>query len=151
MKCPIGALVGCLAPAGTASANVGATTAIRTSTPIGHFIFLMQGDRSFDNYFGTFPGADGPPAGTCQPLVRGRAQGGCVAPFPLHGTVPQSLGASQSLVATQINGGKMDGFVAAYERQGRDGTTAMGYYDERDLDYYWAIAREYVLFDRFFS
>ena len=25
-------------------------------TPIQHFIFLMQGDRTFDNYFGTYPG-----------------------------------------------------------------------------------------------
>ena len=28
-------------------------------TPVKHFIFLMQGGRSFDNYFGTYPGADG--------------------------------------------------------------------------------------------
>ena len=42
------------------------------ATPIKHFVFLMQGGRTFDNYFGTYPGADGPPPGTCQP----RAQDG---------------------------------------------------------------------------
>jgi hypothetical protein len=34
---------------------------------IDHFIFIVQENRSFDNYFGTFPGADGIPDGTCIP------------------------------------------------------------------------------------
>jgi phospholipase C len=45
----------------------------------------------------------------------------------------------------------MDGFVAAYRRLGRDGTTSMGYYDGADLPYYWNVADEYTLFDHFFS
>src|SRR6266581_8655193 len=52
-------------------------------TPIKHFIFLMQGGRTFDNYFGTFPGADGIPANACQPYVASRPTGGCVKPFLL--------------------------------------------------------------------
>ena len=27
----------------------------------------------------------------------------------------------------------------------------MGYYDGRDLPFYWNVAEEYVLFDRFFA
>ncbi|HEU5013674.1 MAG TPA: alkaline phosphatase family protein, partial [Roseiflexaceae bacterium] len=34
-------------------------------TPIKHFIVMMQEGHSFDNYFGTYPGADGFPAHTC--------------------------------------------------------------------------------------
>ena len=34
---------------------------LRCSTTIKHFIFLMQGGRTFDNYFGTYPGAYGLP------------------------------------------------------------------------------------------
>src|SRR5208283_3261979 len=30
---------------------------------INHFIFIMQENRSFDHYFGTYPGAEGLPAG----------------------------------------------------------------------------------------
>ena len=45
----------------------------------------------------------------------------------------------------------MDGFVAAYQRQGRDGATAMGHYDGRTLAFYWKVASDYVLFDHFFS
>jgi phospholipase C len=121
-------------------------------TPVKHFIFLMQGGRTFDNYFGTYPGADGLPAGTCQLRVTGKPADGCVKPFLLRGGrhLP-SLSANNTIIANQYNGGKMDGFVAAYQRQGRDGATAMGHYDGRTLAFYWKVARDYVLFDHFFS
>src|SRR5579859_1224616 len=34
---------------------------------IQHFIFIMQENRSFDHYFGTYPGAEGIPPGICVP------------------------------------------------------------------------------------
>jgi phospholipase C len=144
----IAALVAVLGPATPAAAE---DPSSRTITPIRHFVFLMQGDRTFDNYFGTYPGADGIPAGTCQPLVLERPQSGCVKPFPLHGTTPMPLEPGKSIIDAQLDGGKLDGFVAAYAAQGRDGTAAMGYYDNRDLQYYWNVADRYVLFDRFFA
>src|SRR6266487_4401631 len=36
--------------------------------PIKHIVVIMQENRSFDNYFGTYPGADGIAKGTCVPL-----------------------------------------------------------------------------------
>ena len=122
-----------------------------TSTPIRHFIFLMQGDRTFDNYFGTYPGADGFPDKTCQALVLNRPQSGCVQPFALHGKTPVPLEPGKNVISAQLDGGKLDGFVAAYATQGQDGTSAMGYYDQRDLPYYWNVAKRYVLFDKFFA
>ena len=50
----------------SASAAAPARQPHQAVTPIKHFVFLMQGGRTFDNYFGTYPGADGLPAGTCQ-------------------------------------------------------------------------------------
>ena len=46
----------------------------------------------------------------------------------------------------------MDGFVraASVDRQSVD-RSVMGYYDDRDLPFYWNVADEYVLFDRFFA
>ena len=123
---------------------------IRTSTPIKHFLFLLQGDRSFDNYFGNYPGADGLASATCQPQAPDRS-GGCVRPFPVHGQAVPPLGATPSMIAKQYDGGKMDGFVSALQSVGLDGTKAMGYYDQRDLPAYWRAASQYVLFDRFFS
>jgi phospholipase C len=124
---------------------------VAATTPIKHFIFLMQGGRTFDNYFGTYPGADGPPAGTCQLRIAGLPTHGCVQPFPLTGKQPPPLGASRTTVFAQYHHGKMDGFVSAYQRQGRNGSPVMGYYDHRQLPFYWNAARSYVLFDHFFS
>jgi phospholipase C len=133
------------APAATAA------PASDTSTPIKHFVYMMQGDRSFDNYFGTYPGADGIPAGTCQKRIVTGPDKDCVEPFALHGQAVEPLGAGTVELNNQYDEGRMDGFVAAYQNQGRDGSTVMGYYDQRDLPTYWGLANRYVLFDRFFS
>jgi hypothetical protein len=37
------------------------------SIPIEHFIFIVQENHSFDNYFGTYPGANGIPNATALP------------------------------------------------------------------------------------
>jgi phospholipase C len=123
----------------------------QAATPIKHFIFLMQGGRTFDNYFGTYPGADGLVARTCQPMGIGVSAGKCVKPFLLDTAQEVSLGASRTIIANQWDDGKMDGFVSAYQRQGRDGATAMGYYNAKTLPFYWEAAKNYVLFDHFFS
>jgi phospholipase C len=136
-----------LAPAAAAQAR----SEPGPATPIRHFLFLMQGGRTFDNYFGTFPGADGLPAGACQPRSAEHRDEGCVRPFALHGTVPPALSPTRSIIANQLDQGRMDGFVSAYTRQGRDGSTAVGHYDGRDLPFSWAAAQHGALFDRFFS
>jgi phospholipase C len=155
-RVPVSAVLAALAvllTAGSAAAAPGppAAPAVPTSTPIKHFLFLMQGGRSFDNYFGSFPGADGIPAGTCMPRSLSQPRHGCVRPFLLGAKPPPPLSASKSVIAGQYNRGNMNGFVAAYQRQSRNGSLAMGYYDRRELPYYWNIASRYVLFDRFFS
>ena len=122
-----------------------------TTTPIKHFIFLMQGGRTFDNYFGSYPGADGPPSGTCQAMMAARPKDGCVRPFALPGIQAPTLNASGTVISRQYNEGAMNGFVSAYQEEGRNGTLAMGYYNRRELPFYWNTASNYVLFDHFFS
>ena len=122
------------------------------TTPIRHFIMLMQSNHSFDNYFGTYPGADGIPANTCMRLSADNpSMDGCVKPHRLGRTSASDLGTGAGTQRTQYDNGAMDGFVAAYRDKGLDGTAAMGYYDGSDLPYYWNIADRYTLFDRFFS
>ena len=45
----------------------------------------------------------------------------------------------------------MDGFINAFRQVGKTGTSVMGYYTEPDIQYYWNLADEYLLFDHFFS
>src|SRR4051812_12522378 len=55
---------------------------------IQHVIVIMQENRSFDHYFGTYPGADGFPVGTC---VRDPA-GSCALPY--HDSSDRNAGSS---------------------------------------------------------
>jgi phospholipase C len=123
-------------------------------TPIKHLLVLMQENHSFDNYFGTYPGANGIPADVCMPVDPFKKDSTeCVRPFHI-GDNEVELADPDHSDAThkiQFNDGRMDGFIYALNRRNQDGRLAMGYYDDRDLPYYWNLADEYVLFDQFFS
>ncbi len=136
---------------GTAG-SVGAQTGRESKTPIKHFVTLMQENHSFDNYFGTYPGADGLPANTCIPEDPTDAENTrCVKPFHLGNRAVTDLAHNLVTYQRQYNNGNMDGFVHAYRLLGEDGLLTMGHYDDRDVPFYWNVADEYVLFDRFFS
>ncbi|HEX5478716.1 MAG TPA: alkaline phosphatase family protein [Dehalococcoidia bacterium] len=122
-------------------------------TPINHLVVLFQENHTFDNYFGTFPGADGIPAGTCVPVEPNAPSQGCIKPFHIgdNDVRLSDLDHSASTFKRQLDGGKLDGFVSALNLRNQDGRLALGYYDQQDIPYYWALAKQYVLFDRFFS
>lgn len=121
------------------------------NTPIRHFIVLMQENHTFDNCFGTYPGADGIPPDVCIPVDSNDPTGQCVRPFHI-GTLPiEDLDHSSVTFWRQYNDGRMDGFIWALRLRNHDGRTAMGYYDGNDLPYYWNLVGEFVLFDRSFS
>src|SRR5690348_3531838 len=91
---------------------------------IKHIIVIMQENRSFDSYFGTYPGADGIPMQNGVPTVciNDPATQQCVKPYhdahDLNGGGPH--GANNA--SADIDGGKMDGFVTEAEH-GRRGCT----------------------------
>src|SRR5205807_10438635 len=80
---------------------------------IQHVIMIMQENRSFDSYFGTYPGANGIPGGVCVPDPE---KGGCVRPF--HNSEDRNFGGphSSNSAISDTNGGLMDGFIATNER-----------------------------------
>jgi phospholipase C len=124
----------------------------KPATPIEHFLVVMQENHTFDNYFGTYPGADGIPAGTCMPVQPNNpANKDCIKPFHLVGGKSTDLDHSAQTSKLQYANGQMNGFVEALEERNQDGAMAMGYYNDEELPYYWNLADQYVLFDRFFS
>ncbi len=140
----------CTTPTGASPATSAEDTC--TTTPIKHYISLMQENHSFDNYFGTYPGADGIPEGVCMPVDPTSAnKDDCVKSFHIGNRAIEDLDHTSNTHQMEVDNGKMDGFISAFRTQGKDGTLAMGYYDDRDLPLYWNIADQYVLFDRFFS
>jgi phospholipase C len=145
------AVLGGLAALAVCTASAGAEQR-PPKTPITHFISLMQQNRSFDSYFGTYPGADGIPKDTCMPADPARPKGRCVRPFHIGNQTVGDLPQDRRAFVDQYHDGKMDGFVAAgREEGGRVNPTVMGYYDENDIPFYWNVADQYVLFDRFFT
>ncbi len=122
-----------------------APVAISGSEKIEHVVWIIQENHSFDNYFGTFPGADGLPPFTCLPKMPGAQD--CVKPFHMPPGQPLiDLEHSWETAHAAYNNGTMNGFVWV---EGSPYT--MGYYDQRDIPNYWSYARRYTLCDRFFS
>ncbi|MHB0886979.1 MAG: alkaline phosphatase family protein [Bacillota bacterium] len=110
---------------------------------VKHIIYIIQENHSFDSYFGTFPGANGLPAGVQLPTKPGAVP--TIAPFhqtDLTHDLPHTWNDAWKAYA----GGRMDGFVYA-----AGSPDTMGYYDASDLPNYWAYAKDFVLMDAFFS
>ena len=81
---------------------------------IKHIIVIEQENRSFDSYFGTFPGADGIPMKNGVPTVCvPMPAGGCQAPY--HDTADVNGGGPHGAANAKadVDGGKMDGFITA--------------------------------------
>ena len=112
---------------------------------IQHFVFIMQENRSFDHYFGTYPGAEGIPPGVCVPNPLG---GPCVAPSHDPNLVNQGGGHNWANALASINGGLMDGFLVSSKQNPGD---VMGWHDSREIANYWSYAQLYVLQDRLFE
>jgi phospholipase C len=148
------------------------------AVPIQHIIIIMQENRSFDSYFGTFPGANGIPPGTCVPLNPAQPSQGCVIPFhdqhDVNAGGPHYASAAETDLDDGINAAKMDGFV--YEQQndlsgscsvnieprlrpvscgkslpGIERHDAVGYHTAAELPNYWAYAQNFVLQDEMFE
>ena len=133
---------------------------------IRHVIVIMQENRSFDSYFGTYPGADGIPMRNGSPAVcvPDPATHGCVRPYPDHADVNGGGPHGAANAAADVDGGRMDGFVAQ-ARSARRGCLdptnpacassatpdVMGYHTASDIPNYWTYARDFVLQDHLFE
>jgi phospholipase C len=164
-----------------------ATASARSSAPklagihkIRHIVIIMQENRSFDSYFGTYPGADGIPglAGNPGkvPCIPNPAKHDCQKPW--HDTKDINSGGPHmaSDAKRDINGGKMNGFIASVESGAPDTDRlgchvpiltsskliallngpptcldVMGYHTAHEIPDYWAYAKNFVLQDHMFS
>ena len=146
-------------PPNSTTAKGGGTTASRVGIhKIKHVIVIMQENRSFDSYFGTFPGADGIPVKGGKPAVcvPDPSSGGCQAPYADHADENYGGGHFEPDVRPQLDGGKMDGFLSDAEQAGycktsRANCDVMGYHTGSDIPNYWSYAKHFVLQDRMFE
>ena len=133
---------------------------------IKHIVVIMQENRSFDQYFGTYPGALGLSVknGQFTVCVNDPRTGQCV--YPYHDPVDKNYGGphGQANAAADINNGQMNGFIAQAESGksgcqstndpacgGSSNTDVMGYHDAREIPNYWTYAENFVLQDHLFE
>src|SRR3979411_1815163 len=111
---------------------------------IKHIVFLIKENRSFDTYFGTFPGADGATSGRT-------SHGKVVRLRRTPDEMPYDIGHSWEDARTAIDGGSMSKFD--HVRNGNLNGDLLPYTQltEAEIPNYFSYARNFVLADRMFS
>jgi len=134
-------LLGIVACGGGANPSTAVTPA--GSAKIQHIVFIVKENRSFDEYFGQFSGANGTKSGK---LSNGEV-------IPLGQTpdqVPHDIGHDWFSGIEVIDGGKMDLFDINYGANVGD-YLAFTQMSQQDIPNYWTYAQKFVLADAMFS
>lgn len=128
--------------------------------PIDHVIVIVLENATFDNVFGTYPGAHGLDPQRDQFFT---SRGRIAEPRPLD---PADLGTEGPFQARRdkevlsngrkaairaLHGGDMDGFLRAQVTRGGRETLVMRHFDRSTMGALFRLADENVLFDRYFS
>ena len=130
---------------------------------IKHVVIAIQENRSFDNFFAGFPGADGTKTGKAAAMPPSIAQN-CSTPIEKPTTVPlQEVGLKYGIDLDHIyrgfkldfDHGKMDGFDLGGSNANGSGPpaclAAYQYVNPSDIAPYWDMAKQYVLADHTFQ
>jgi len=132
---------------------------------VKHLVFQMQENRSFDHYFGAFPGARGFNDPTAIRLPTGRSvfqqpdpanPDGYLEPWHMS-TITTGAAAVPSLSHdwreqhASWNQGAMDGWLLTHIASDGEanGSFTMGYYEEEDIPFHWALAKAFTLADSY--
>ena len=136
-----------------------------------HLVFIVQENRSFDHYFGTFPGANGFPMRNGRPsvCVPDPIAHACVHPYHSSEQLQEGGPHAQRHSVLDVNGGRMDGFVRTVvdsplycadhrgvprcrDYLGPQGQPdVMSYHTAKEIPNYWRYAKTFVLQDRMFA
>ena len=114
---------------------------------IENIVVVFQENHTFDNYFRTYPGANGIAGGSgiCLPQKKGSPTP-CLSPFHSPNLTPADMSHTWSVAHEDYDSGKMDGFVYSEGNQ-----ATMCYFDQSDIPRYWKAAQQYVLCDAYFT
>ena len=112
-------------------------------TAIQHTVFIINENHTFDNYFGTFPGADG--------STTGMVSDGQVVPLTqMSDLYANDLCTGWDCTLLAIDEGKMDKFDLMMGVTGGS-LTAYTQVTAQGIPNYWAYASHFVLADKYFT
>ena len=133
---------------------------------VRHVFVIYQENRSFDSYFGDFPGVDN--LATAQARAHGFRQWDAigkawVTPFLLNASDTSDADHSRPALLAKVDHGKMDDFIGYEEQERVDvglaspqfarqvGLLTMGYNDCRTVPFLWMYAHHFTLYDHIFQ
>ena len=142
----------------TGSSTTATPTAVPTShVPSGmikHIVFFVKENRTFDNYFGTYPGANGARFAT-------DSAGKIVPPQHEQDVLAGDIDHSSAAARQAYDNGKMDDFdqLASFSAQTGQpqqshrpyGNNSLTQFYQSDIPNYWTYAHNFVLGDNMFS
>ena len=132
-------------PSGSALPAASSNSAVSRSSSSGqisHVIIVIQENRSFDNLFATFPGAEG--------TTTGKLHNGTTIPLKARKLESKMvLNNSWPAFVTDYDNGKMDGFDLVWVNE-HQCTCAYQYVKPSQIKPYWSMAKQYVLADHMF-
>jgi phospholipase C len=111
--------------------------------PIKHVVVIVKENHTFDNYFGSFPGADG--------IAQIQTSSGTITPPHAPDSTPRDLCHAHSCALTDYAGGAMTGWDQVDGSSVNGDNLAYAQYAEADIPNYWAYARSFTLADHFFA
>jgi phospholipase C len=124
-------------------------SAAPAANPIKHVVVVVKENHTFDNYFGSYPGANGTLDSSGNNLCP-TAAGGTGPCQEASDAVSHDLCHEHSCALADWNGGGMNGWNKAGGSDTGDGLAYKQYY-ERDIPNYWAYASRFTLADNFYA
>ena len=150
----------CTFAAGSMPAEtLGTSMPVDKDIPIDNVVVVMMENHSFDNYFAGFAKYAGradvevPPPNASNPEKTGSTPGATVPLVHAPHLCTSDVNHEWAGTHLQYDDGKMDGFVESNEK-GMPlgaGARAMITYDERDLPFYYGLAKSFALADHYHS
>ena len=136
---------------GPSSPANGTTVAVPTQIPTGpikHIVFFIKENRTFDNYFGTYPGANG--------ATTARDSQGTIMPLRHEADQIPDIDHSSNGARMAYDNGKMDRFDLLRSIATRGSTSpyannSLTQFYQSDIPDYWTYAQNFVLGDNMFS
>lgn len=118
-----------------------------------HIIIIMQENRSFDSYFGTYPGANSIPKKNGKFVICNPDPKTHTCDYSYHDTNDVNSGGPHdtSNEKADIDNGKMDGFVTQAVLWSPLPQSVMGFHNHNEIPNYWSYAASYVLQDEMFA
>ena len=124
----------------TSSSGTGGATP--APIPIKHVVVIVKENHTFDNYFGTFPGAEG--------TTQCKLKSGTIS-CPKAPDLPRDMCHTHDCALADWDLGQMDGFEQDPAANQNGDHLAWSQYDGASIPNYWKYASTFALADHFFA